>query len=131
LSPTIATAIGPNHPRHSVLTPAITIPAITIKEKMMSTPEYDLVIVGAGIAGAIVAYQLGLQGKQVLILEAGGEVPADRSGYMKTFFKANAKTPESPYPPTTQNGVPATPDNPLGLPDPSTENVPRYTVLQI
>jgi choline dehydrogenase-like flavoprotein len=98
---------------------------------MMSTPEYDLVIVGAGIAGAIVAYQLGLQGKQVLILEAGGEVPADRSGYMKTFFKANAKTPESPYPPTTQNGVPATPDNPLGLPDPSTENVPRYTVLQI
>lgn len=97
----------------------------------MSTQEYDLVIVGAGIAGAIVAYQLGLKGKKVLILEAGGEVPADRSGYMKTFFKANAKTPESPYPPTTQGGVPATPDNPLGLPDPKTENVPRYTVLQI
>ncbi len=97
----------------------------------MTTQEYDLVIVGAGIAGAIVAYQLGLQGKKVLILEAGGEVPVDRSGYMQTFFKANAKTPESPYPPTTQNGVPSTPDNPLGLPDPKTENVPRYTVLQI
>ena len=97
----------------------------------MTTTNYDLVIVGAGIAGAIVAYQLGLQGKKVLILEAGQEVPVDRSGYMETFFKANAKTPESPYPPTTQNATPSTPDNPLGLPDPATENVPRYTVLQI
>jgi choline dehydrogenase-like flavoprotein len=97
----------------------------------MTTTNYDLVIVGAGIAGAIVAYQLGLQGKKVLILEAGQEVPVDRSGYMETFFKANAKTPESPYPPTTQNATPSTQDNPLGLPDPATENVPRYTVLQI
>ncbi|ACE84185.1 GMC family oxidoreductase [Cellvibrio japonicus] len=97
----------------------------------MSNQEYDLVIVGSGIAGSIVAYQLGLQGKKVLILEAGQEVPVDRSGYMETFFKANAKTPESPYPPTTQNPSASTPDNPLGLPDPALENVPRYTVLQI
>lgn len=97
----------------------------------MSNPTYDLVIVGSGIAGCLVAYQLGRQGKKVLILEAGAPVPVDRSGYMETFFKANAKTPESPYPPTTQNPAAATPDNPLGLPDPATENVPRYTVLQI
>ncbi|EIL93261.1 MULTISPECIES: GMC family oxidoreductase [Rhodanobacter] len=97
----------------------------------MSNPTYDLVIVGSGIAGAIVAHQLGRQGKKVLILEAGAPVPVDRSGYMQTFFKANAKTPESPYPPTTQNPTAATPDNPLGLPDPATENAPRYTVLQI
>ena len=97
----------------------------------MTTQTYDLVIVGAGISGAIVAYQLGKQGKKVLILEAGQEVPVDRSGYMKTFYKANAKTPESPYPPTTQDPQASTPDNPLGLPNPSLENVPRYTVLQI
>jgi choline dehydrogenase-like flavoprotein len=97
----------------------------------MSDQTYDLVIVGSGIAGALVAYQLGKQGRKVLILEAGAPVPVDRSGYMETFFKANAKTPESPYPPTTQNPSAATPDNPLGLPDPGTENVPRYTVLQI
>lgn len=97
----------------------------------MSEKNYDLVIVGSGIAGALVAYQLGKQGKQVLILEAGKPVPVDRSGYMETFFKANAKTPESPYPPTTQNPAAATTDNPLGLPDPGTENTPRYTVLQI
>ena len=97
----------------------------------MTTQTYDLVIVGSGISGSIVAYELGRQGKKVLILEAGQEVPVDRSGYMRTFFKANAKTPESPYPPTTQDPGASTPGNPLGLPDPSKENVPRYTVLQI
>jgi len=97
----------------------------------MTTQSYDLVIVGSGISGAIVAYQLGKQGKKVLILEAGQAVPVDRSGYMSTFFKANAKTPESPYPPTTQDPKASTPDNPLGLPNPALENVPRYTVLQV
>ncbi|MCG7543608.1 GMC family oxidoreductase [Pseudoalteromonas sp. MM17-2] len=98
---------------------------------MNSKTEYDVVIVGAGIAGAIVAYELGKAGKKVLILEAGPAVPADRSKYMDTFFKAAAKTPESPYPPATQNAVANSPNNPLGLPDPSTENTPRYTVLQV
>ncbi|GLQ87156.1 GMC family oxidoreductase [Dyella flagellata] len=97
----------------------------------MNTKTYDLVIVGSGISGAIIAHQLGKQGKKVLILEAGQEVPVDRSGYMQTFYKANAKTPESPYPPTTQNPQASTPQNPLGLPNPALENVPRYTVLQI
>jgi len=98
---------------------------------MAAIKEYDVVIVGSGIAGAIVAYNLGKAGKKVLILEAGPKVPADRSNYMETFFKANAKTPESPYPPSTQGAVPATQNNPLGLPDPGKENTPRYTVLQI
>ncbi|GLQ99367.1 GMC family oxidoreductase [Dyella mobilis] len=97
----------------------------------MTTKTYDVVIVGSGISGSIVAYELGRQGKKVLILEAGQAVPVDRSGYMQTFYKANAKTPESPYPPTTQNPNASTPTNPLGLPDPAKENVPRYTVLQI
>lgn len=98
---------------------------------MSKTQEYDVIIVGSGIAGALVAYQLGMQKKRVLILESGPEVPVDRSAYMKTFFKANAKTPESPYPPVSQNPSAATKDNPLGLPDPAFENTPRYTVLQI
>ncbi len=98
---------------------------------MSDSKQYDVVIVGAGIAGAIVAYQLGKAGKKVLILEAGQAIPVDRSGYMKTFFMASAKTPESPYPPTTQGAVPSTSSNPLGLPDPANENTPRYTVLQI
>ncbi|MFD2567409.1 GMC family oxidoreductase [Pseudotenacibaculum haliotis] len=98
---------------------------------MATTNDYDVIIVGSGIAGAIVAYNLGKAGKKVLILEAGPKIPADRSNYMETFFKANAKTPESPYPPSTQGAVPSTDENPLGLPDPGEENTPRYTVLQI
>ncbi len=98
---------------------------------MATTNDYDVIIVGSGIAGAIVAYNLGKAGKKVLILEAGPKIPADRSNYMETFFKANAKTPESPYPPSTQGAVPSTENNPLGLPDPGKENTPRYTVLQI
>ena len=33
--------------------------------------NYDVVIVGSGIAGAIIAQELGKAGKRVLILEAG------------------------------------------------------------
>src|SRR6516225_1779324 len=59
----------------------------------------DVVIVGSGVAGALIAKQLGLAGKDVLILEAGPEIPRDINGYMDRFFKAKAKVPESPYPP--------------------------------
>lgn len=90
---------------------------------------FDAVIVGSGIAGSIVAYQLGKQGKKVLILEGGPPVPKSREDYMQTFYMANAKTPESPYPPVTQGAAGA--NNALGQPDPSTLNTPRYTVLQI
>lgn len=98
---------------------------------MTQTNQYDVVIVGAGIAGGIMALELARAGKKVLILEAGQAIPDDRSGYMNTFFKANAKTPESPYPPSTQGALAPTANNPLGLPDPAKENTPRYTVLQI
>jgi len=98
---------------------------------MSTTKDYDAIIVGSGVAGAIVAYKLGKAGKKVLILEAGPKIPTDRSNYMDTFFKANIKSPESPYPPSTQNAIPSTEENPLGLPDPGKENTPRYTVLQI
>jgi choline dehydrogenase-like flavoprotein len=90
---------------------------------------FDVVIVGSGISGSIIAYQLALKGKQVLILEGGPPVPKSREAYMQTFFTANAKTPESPYPPTMQG--PAGKGNPLGQPDPASLNTPRYTVLQI
>ena len=61
--------------------------------------RFDAVIVGSGVAGALIAKQLGEAGKQVLILEAGPEIPPNTNGYMQRFFKASAKVPESPYPP--------------------------------
>jgi choline dehydrogenase-like flavoprotein len=73
----------------------------------MKNNEYDVVIVGSGPAGAIVAKTLVDAGKKVLVLEAGLQAGIALSGdeayktqqeYLKTFYSALAKTPNSPYP---------------------------------
>jgi glucose dehydrogenase len=78
---------------------------------MGQTKNYDVVIVGAGLAGSIIAYKLGQAGKKVLIVESGASVPKSREDYMKQFYTNPIKTPESPYP-----------DNP---------NAPRATVVDL
>jgi glucose dehydrogenase len=91
-------------------------------------PQYDVVIVGAGVSGNLIAKQLGLAGKKVLILEAGLAVPDNREEYMNNFYLALAKTPESPYPALA--GRKGDKDNPAGaLPDPKDLPTPRATVL--
>jgi choline dehydrogenase-like flavoprotein len=81
------------------------------------------VIVGSGIAGALIAKVLATSGKKVLILEAGEQLPPDINGYMDRFLKATAKVPESPYPPDLFDSK--------GLVDPSTVNAGRPTVLSL
>jgi glucose dehydrogenase len=95
----------------------------------MSPASYDVVIVGAGVSGNMIAWQLGLAGKKVLILEAGPAVPDNRAGYLENFYLSLAKTPESPYPPTPNNG--AGNKGLFPLPDPATQPTPRATVLMI
>jgi choline dehydrogenase-like flavoprotein len=95
-----------------------------------ASPQYDAVIIGAGVSGNLIAKQLGLAGKKVLILEAGLAVPDSREEYMNNFYLALAKTPESPYPALA--GRTGSEKNPVGvLPDPSTLPTPRATVLSI
>ncbi len=88
---------------------------------------YDVVIVGAGVCGSILASKLGAEGKKVLVLDAGEPVPDDRNGYMDNFYLARAKTPESPYP-TTEARAPA---GLFPLPNPATLAAPRPTILQL
>ncbi|HWF87372.1 MAG TPA: GMC family oxidoreductase [Pyrinomonadaceae bacterium] len=93
-----------------------------------ASPQYDVVIVGAGVSGNLIAKQLGVAGKKVLILEAGLAVPDSREEYMNNFYLALAKTPESPYPALA--GRKGSQANPAGeLPDPATLPTPRATVL--
>ncbi len=62
--------------------------------------EYDIVIVGAGISGALIAYECVQAGYSVLMLEAGPDktTQRDRNLLVENFYKAQQKTPESPYP---------------------------------
>jgi choline dehydrogenase-like flavoprotein len=70
--------------------------------------ECDVAIVGSGFAGSLIAKELsqkpidtptGKRRLNVVILEAGPGVQPNINGYMRSFYKASAKVPESPYPP--------------------------------
>ena len=63
----------------------------------MKEDNYDVVIVGAGIAGAILAKELTEKKKRVLLLEAG-KASDDYLSYLEVFYTALAKVPNSPYP---------------------------------
>jgi choline dehydrogenase-like flavoprotein len=63
--------------------------------------RYDVVIVGAGVMGAIVARRLADHGRRVLIVEAGSGAGLNFTHYtdfLHTYFGADAKVPQSPYP---------------------------------
>jgi choline dehydrogenase-like flavoprotein len=64
----------------------------------MQTTEHeaDVVIVGAGVAGLLVAWKLVQAGVRVLVLESGPRV--DRIEAVKIYRQAAAKVPEAPYP---------------------------------
>jgi choline dehydrogenase-like flavoprotein len=72
-----------------------------ITPEQAETTEYDVVIVGGGISGAIVAKTLTQAGKRCLIVEAGTGVGTDYQGYLdylNTFYTATIKIPNAPYP---------------------------------
>ena len=60
----------------------------------------DVIVVGSGIAGALLAAKLAASGVKVAILEAGAKV--DRSAATQRFWDAWPKVPEAPYPATPQ-----------------------------
>ncbi|ELS05023.1 choline dehydrogenase-like flavoprotein [Xenococcus sp. PCC 7305] len=69
---------------------------------MQNEKEFDVVIVGAGITGSIIAKELSKKchGLEILILEAGMGNSSDFSDYElynDQYYNAIAKTPNSPY----------------------------------
>lgn len=72
-----------------------------ITPQQATKKHYDVVIVGGGIMGAIVAKRLSQAGQTCLVVEAGTGAGAKYSGYMEyldTYHKATAKIPNAPYP---------------------------------
>jgi choline dehydrogenase-like flavoprotein len=75
--------------------------------------SYDVVIVGAGISGALIAKRLTTAGLRVLVLEAG---PAtawtfdDYTRHLERFYEAASKGPESAWPPAMAAPQPDTAD---------------------
>jgi choline dehydrogenase-like flavoprotein len=62
---------------------------------------YDVVIVGGGICGAIMADRLSREGKSVLVLEAGPARDLTIKAYetyLNEFYSASVKDNQSPYP---------------------------------
>jgi len=74
----------------------------------------EIVIVGSGVAGALIAARLARSGVKVLILEAGPRV--QRAQALQQFERAPLKMPESPYP------------NPVWAPHPLTDKLDDYFV---
>ncbi|MDQ0931472.1 FAD-dependent oxidoreductase [Streptomyces turgidiscabies] len=75
--------------------------------------HYDVIVVGAGIAGSLVAKELGRQGRRVLVLEAGERVTDPARGHREAldrYATASAKVPGSAHRPHLAVGWPEVTD---------------------
>ena len=97
---------------------------------MSAATRYDVVIVGGGISGAMIAKRLGQHGKKVLIIEAGDDVPADNNAtFLGTFYLSQSKGVEVPYTPPVFAGDPTAVAQTLT--DPKTMFAGRPTVFSL
>lgn len=96
----------------------------TIDAVELTRHRYDVAIVGAGIAGAIVAKSLADRGRRVLLVEAGEGTVSDFGeflGYVDNFYGALAKIPNSPFPTSANAPQPLVTDvRPIAGTTPST-----------
>jgi glucose dehydrogenase len=65
----------------------------------LAEPDFDVVIVGSGIAGALAAHRLAGAKTRVLILEAGGVAPDSLGRYalVHSFIESGSRTTDSPF----------------------------------
>jgi glucose dehydrogenase len=71
--------------------------------------DFDVIVVGAGVAGAMVGYRLALVGARVLILEAGSRNPS-RAQMVGLYATNSSKALHSPYVQTESDVKAPSPD---------------------
>ena len=77
---------------------------------MANSNSADIVVVGSGVAGGLVAHQMALAGESVILLEAGPRIP--RWQIVENFRNSPAKSdfsapyPSTPYAPHPEYGPP-------------------------
>jgi glucose dehydrogenase len=74
----------------------------------MADIEADVIIVGSGVSGALLAAKLSQAGVRVAILEAGARV--DRAEATQRFWNSAIRVPECPYPPSPEADHPISND---------------------
>jgi choline dehydrogenase-like flavoprotein len=80
---------------------------------MTGDETYDVVVVGAGVNGALIAKHLTHARLRVLVLEAGPSTAQTFDGYthhLDHFYSASGKGPESAWPPSANAPQPDTKD---------------------
>ncbi|HEY6295631.1 MAG TPA: FAD-dependent oxidoreductase, partial [Streptosporangiaceae bacterium] len=80
---------------------------------MTGDEAYDVVVVGAGVNGALIAKHLTRARLRVLVLEAGPSTASAFDGYTRHldhFYSASGKGPESAWPPAANAPQPDTKD---------------------
>jgi len=98
---------------------------------MKKARDFDAVVIGAGVAGAMVAHRLAQAGASVLMLEAGNRNPS-RAQMVGAYAIAAAKTPHSPYVRAESDIKAPSPDSPTdyydqsGQPPPPALSIPQY-----
>jgi len=67
--------------------------------QLISGPQFDVIVIGSGIAGALAAFRLAQARHRVLILEAGGVVSDSlgRWSMVHSFVTSPSKAPDSPF----------------------------------
>jgi choline dehydrogenase-like flavoprotein len=98
--------------------------------KRVRERDYDVIVIGAGVAGAIAAYKLAKAGARVLILEAGNRNPS-RAQLVGAYAIAAPKTPHSPYVQAESDIKAPSPDSPTDYYDqPSDAKTPYKSTYE-
>ncbi|MFB6528241.1 GMC family oxidoreductase [Streptomyces sp. NPDC056399] len=74
--------------------------------------RYDVIVVGAGVAGSLVAHRLGHHGRRVLVLEAGAADPGDGAAEtpLTRYLAASGLVPGAPLGPRPEAPAPQVTD---------------------